>query len=314
MKMLFLAGREPSYVRNAMMIKCLDELGVDILDCTDSSASYPARYLFVMGKFLSRKKEYFDCVFVGFFGQPLVPLIRLFTDKPIILDAFLSAYDTFCFDRKIFKPGSLAGRFLRWLDRYSCEKSTLVLLDTNEHIDYFSIPSDFRAINSAGCLSGLTSRSSSRARWSARTGSFESSITALFCRSMAPNMSLRPPPVCATSRQSSSGGRPGARAGKDSSVAKREGWTTYGSSTGFLSRLCRRNSQGRLLPGGGTSRISKRQTGHCGQDLPVHRNEKAGDCGGLSGKPRTVLRQTKRFIRQDGRCRLPGPCNSGTEK
>lgn len=137
MKMLFLAGREPSYVRNAMMIKCLDELGVDILDCTDSSASYPARYLSVMGKFLSRKKEYFDCVFVGFFGQPLVPLIRLFTGKPIILDAFLSAYDTFCFDRKIFKPGSLAGRFLRRLDRYSCEKSTVVLLDTNEHISYF---------------------------------------------------------------------------------------------------------------------------------------------------------------------------------
>jgi glycosyltransferase involved in cell wall biosynthesis len=137
MKMLFVAGREPAYVRNAMMLKCLDEAGVEILDCTDSSASYPARYLVVMRKFLSRKKEYFDCVFVGFFGQPLVPLIRLFTDKPIILDAYLSAYDTICFDRKIFKPGSLAGRFLRWLDRYSCEKSAVVLLDTNEHISYF---------------------------------------------------------------------------------------------------------------------------------------------------------------------------------
>ena len=138
MKMLFVAGREPSYVRNAMMLKCLDEIGVQILDCTDSSKSYPARFLFVMRKFLSRKDEAFDCVFVGFLGQPLVPLIRLFTDKPIILDAFLSVYDTICFDRKIFKPGSLAGRFCRWLDRYSCEKSTLVLLDTNAHIDYFT--------------------------------------------------------------------------------------------------------------------------------------------------------------------------------
>lgn len=138
MKMLFVAGREPSYVRNAMMLKCLAGIGVEILDCTDSSASYPARYLAVMRNFLSRKGEDFDCVFIGFLGQPLVPLISLFTDKPIILDAFVSVYDTLCFDRKRFKPGSLTGRFLRWLDRYACEKSSLVLLDTNEHISYFS--------------------------------------------------------------------------------------------------------------------------------------------------------------------------------
>lgn len=138
MKMLFMAGREPSYVRNAMLLKCLRRIGVEVLDCSDSSASYPARFLAVLRKFISRRNGDFDCVLVGFFGQPLVPVIRLFTKKPIILDAFLSAYDTMCFDRRVFKPGSLAGRFFRWLDRYSCQKSSIVLLDTNEHIAYFT--------------------------------------------------------------------------------------------------------------------------------------------------------------------------------
>jgi glycosyltransferase involved in cell wall biosynthesis len=74
---------------------------------------------------------------VGFFGQPLVPIIRKFTKKPIIFDAFLSAYDTMCFDRKEFKPDSPAGKFFYWLDKHSCENSDKILLDTNAHIDYF---------------------------------------------------------------------------------------------------------------------------------------------------------------------------------
>ena len=76
-------------------------------------------------------------VFVGFFGQPLVPVIKKLTSKPIVFDAFLSAYDTMCFDRKKFKPDSCAGGFFYWLDKHSCEQSDRIILDTNAHIDYF---------------------------------------------------------------------------------------------------------------------------------------------------------------------------------
>lgn len=138
MKILFMAGREPAYVRNTMMLKCLKRIGIEILDCSDSSATYPARFLKVIRKFLLRKNENFDCVFVGFLGQPLVPIIRKLTSKPIIFDAFLSTYETMCFDRKRFRPGSLRGRFLYWLDKYSCTQADRILLDTDAHIDYFT--------------------------------------------------------------------------------------------------------------------------------------------------------------------------------
>lgn len=138
MKTLFLSGREPSYVRNAMILKCLRKNGVELVDCSDSSASYPARLFKVVGKFLLQKRENFDSVFVGFFGQPLVPIVKKLCKRPIIFDAFLSSYDTMCFDRKRFAPESPAGRFFYRLDRYSCQLADRVLLDTEAHIDYFT--------------------------------------------------------------------------------------------------------------------------------------------------------------------------------
>ncbi len=136
MKILFIAGREPAYVRNAVILTSLAKCGIEIINCTDSSASYPARYLKVILKFLSCQK--YDAVFIGFLGQPLVPIIRMFTRKPIIFDAFLSTYDTICFDRKMFKPDSLFGRFFYNLDKYSCKLADKVVLDTDAHIDYFT--------------------------------------------------------------------------------------------------------------------------------------------------------------------------------
>jgi len=120
------------------MLKGLKRCGADVLEFTDGSASYLARYCKVIGKYIIGNKDDIDLNFVGFFGQPLVLLIRRFTRKPIIFDAFLSAYDTMCFDRRKFKPNSPAGNFFFWLDKSSCEKSDRILLDTVAHIDYFT--------------------------------------------------------------------------------------------------------------------------------------------------------------------------------
>ena len=139
MRIIFISGREPGYVRNAVILRGLRENGIDVINCTDTSGSYVVRYPKVMEKFLLRKRKDYDAVFIGFFGQPLVSIVRKLTprDKPIIFDAFLSAYDTMCFDRKKFKPESLMGKYFYRLDKHSCEIADKVLLDTNAHIDYF---------------------------------------------------------------------------------------------------------------------------------------------------------------------------------
>lgn len=137
MRVCFIAGREPTYSRNAVILKGLREQGINIIECTDYSSSYSTRYLNILKKFVLTNKKNLDLVFIGFLGQPLVPIIKRLTNKPVILDAFLSTYDTMCFDRKRFRPGSPGGRFFYWLDKRSCKLADRVLLDTNSHIDYF---------------------------------------------------------------------------------------------------------------------------------------------------------------------------------
>jgi len=130
-------GREPSYTRNSVILDGLRSAGVEVIDYTDSSGSYALRYARSIARFAARPPREADAIFVGFFGQPLVPVISRLSRKPIVFDAFLSGYDTMCFDRKRFRPGSLPGRFFYRLDKSSCERSDLVLLDTGQHVRYF---------------------------------------------------------------------------------------------------------------------------------------------------------------------------------
>ena len=135
-RVLFISGERPTYTRNAVLIKGLKENGVSVIECTNASSSYAQRYPAVVFKYVKNVTPV-DVIFVGFFGQPLVPLIRKMTRKPIVFDAFLSGYDTMCFDRKKCAPGSTLGKFFFWLDKTACDCADKVLLDTTAHINYF---------------------------------------------------------------------------------------------------------------------------------------------------------------------------------
>lgn len=137
MKIAVVMGREPSYTRNAVILAGLRSAGVEVIDYTDSSGSYSVRYARSVARFAASPPREADAILVGFFGQPLIPFISRLSRKPIIFDAFLSGYDTMCFDRKRFRPRSLPGRFFYRLDKSACQRSDLVLLDTEEHARYF---------------------------------------------------------------------------------------------------------------------------------------------------------------------------------
>jgi glycosyltransferase involved in cell wall biosynthesis len=136
MRVLFTCGREPAYQRNIVLRTCL-ERNFDVQSVTDSTPQLPLRYARLALKLLSTRTEH-DMTCVGFLGQPLMPFVRRLTRKPILFDAFLSVYDTLCFDRRRFQPRSAVGQLAFWLDRTSCSQADLVLLDTEAHAQYFS--------------------------------------------------------------------------------------------------------------------------------------------------------------------------------
>lgn len=136
MKVLFICGREPEYVRNQIILRSLHQFA-EVNAITDSGKTYPGRHLRLLIKLLSGYREH-DIVFVGFYGYLLVPLLRLLSRKPIIFDAYLSTYNTLCFDRRVVKPDSLLGRLVFLMDRLACRLADVVILDTRAHSAYFS--------------------------------------------------------------------------------------------------------------------------------------------------------------------------------
>jgi len=82
-------------------------------------------------------KRDFDFIFIGFFGQLLTQMIAPFVRKPIILDMFVSTFDTLVEDRKLTGHKSLLSRFLFWLDKQSSKQAGLIFVDTLAHSEYF---------------------------------------------------------------------------------------------------------------------------------------------------------------------------------
>ncbi|MEP5730542.1 MAG: glycosyltransferase [Sulfitobacter sp.] len=77
-----------------------------------------------------------DAVVVPYLGQfdviVLWPFAKL-RRKPVVLDLFLSLYDTVVNDRKMVSPSSLIARCLKRGEQLSCRAATRVLLDTQVH-------------------------------------------------------------------------------------------------------------------------------------------------------------------------------------
>ena len=64
-------------------------------------------------------------------------LLPLRGGPAVLFDAFLSTFDTLAAERRLFSRSSPLGKLAYQLDRRSCLRSTAVLLDTPQHVQYF---------------------------------------------------------------------------------------------------------------------------------------------------------------------------------
>src|SRR3989344_5364382 len=98
------------------------------------------KYFYVIFHFLLLKnKRDYDLLYIGFFGHPIIlTLFPFFIGKFIVFDVFISVYDTMVFDRTKVKKYSILAFIFYLIDYFSCRLANIILLDTNEHIKYFS--------------------------------------------------------------------------------------------------------------------------------------------------------------------------------
>ena len=168
MRILFITGRELSYARNEVLHHAFQQLGtVDVIAPPrqpDSLLRSGVKLAVTAARRLLRQR--YDLVVVGFYGHLVLALLRPllqhrwpFRRPPLLFDAFVSNYDTLCFDRQHFSPTSLPGRVAFRLDQSNCQLADHILLDTTQHVDYFvetfGIPiSKFTAIP-VGCSESI---------------------------------------------------------------------------------------------------------------------------------------------------------------
>ena len=127
-----------NYSRNRVLIKGLKKNDVDVIKWDVPYTTHTiSRYV----KLLREYTTEYDVIIMGFPGGrdniPLAKSLALFNRKPVIFDAFISQYDTKIFDRKVCDDKSLRAKQYFYSDKIPCSMADIVLLDTNEHIDYF---------------------------------------------------------------------------------------------------------------------------------------------------------------------------------
>lgn len=137
-KVLFITTKNFDYIRNSQEVHELEKHAKSVDTMYSTSKKYIIRILSIYFKILFGKMKKYDVVFVGFSPQLILPVLGWkFRKNYVIIDFFISVYDTMAFDRKKFKPSSLPGKFCKWADRNTIKKADHIICDTKAHGRYF---------------------------------------------------------------------------------------------------------------------------------------------------------------------------------
>ena len=138
-KVLFITTKNIDYIRNIQEMDIIKKQAraFEVLGFADKG--YPKRLLKLYWCLLFKNVKSFDVIFIGFAPQLVLPLFGFkFRKKTVIIDFFISLYDTVCCDRRKFSENGMIGRLLKRLDKRTLRKSDLIIADTKSHGRYFA--------------------------------------------------------------------------------------------------------------------------------------------------------------------------------
>lgn len=135
MKVLYVAGREATYSRTRNVIQALRHQGIEVVPVLPPDKAF-GNYPRLLWQTLLKAPQC-DAVLVGFYGQLLVPFVRLMTWKPIVFDLYIGTYETMVFDRQKAKPGSFMAKVYAVADWLSYKMSSASILDSQYMIGHF---------------------------------------------------------------------------------------------------------------------------------------------------------------------------------
>ena len=137
-RILYAAIKNSDYIRLVQEIRLLRENGNTVTVIASPSKRYIDRMIYVYRRLVMVKMKDYDMSFIGFAPQLIVPFFgRKLKKKPLIIDFFISVYDTMCFDRKKVRSNGIIGKALKYIDKKTLDSSDMAVCDTKAHGKYF---------------------------------------------------------------------------------------------------------------------------------------------------------------------------------
>lgn len=137
-KVVFLTTKNLDYLRNVQEIELLYSQAAEVKVIGSTSKNYIKRMITVYSQYMRAAIKEYDIVFCGFAPQLVYPLLRCKKPKFLIMDFFISCYDTLVFDRKKFSEKSIVAKWIKALDANTLKLADVVIGDTKSHCSYFS--------------------------------------------------------------------------------------------------------------------------------------------------------------------------------
>jgi len=137
-QILFVTTKNVDYIRNVQEIKIIRECSRGFQIISSNKKEYAGRVWEIWKKLIRCNMKNVDIVFIGFAPQLILPFFYFkLKKKVIIIDFFISVYDTLINDRNIFKRGGIAAGLSRWIDIVTLKKADHIITDTKADADYF---------------------------------------------------------------------------------------------------------------------------------------------------------------------------------
>ena len=143
-KVLFVTHKTADYLRNNQEIKMVERYCSYIKVISADAKLKWIRYFISISKVLlilvfSRKGKY-DVIFFGYLPQFVIPFFPFVLGKKIIvIDFFISLYDTMVFDKKLMSKNHPVARIAKWADRITLSKANCIIVDTKAHGKFFAL-------------------------------------------------------------------------------------------------------------------------------------------------------------------------------
>lgn len=136
---LFVTTKNLDYIRNMQEISLVKKAANSYTIIGSNSKYYFIRLASVYFSLIKIPVDEFDTVFIGFAPQLVLPLFRYkFRHTYIIIDFFISLFDTLCEERQVFRSNGLLGRFIHYMDKTTLHKADFIICDTISHGEYFT--------------------------------------------------------------------------------------------------------------------------------------------------------------------------------